>query len=91
MDIVNKISENNKIAIRTDLHLKYLTCMYDKAKIVSNSNDLEEANYINISVSKIENEDVPTLLHALASKLTLDNKIAVKMFKNENQIIIEVN
>lgn len=74
---------------RSKIHLKYLEYFYEKAELIINVDDLSKDGKF-ISAGPYTKEDMHVILSMLSSKLMLEDKIAIKMFKTENLIIVEV-
>lgn len=85
----NIIKVEHRIAAQI-IHLKYLKYLYNSVEEIFNENLNHPTHYINVSCKNPESQ-LETILNLLARKLIANDKIAIKIFKTNNQIIVQTN
>jgi hypothetical protein len=89
--LIERLIIANTISVSDNLHFVYLKQLYNSVEEVYNENiNHIPANHIYVQCENPENE-LEVILHILAGKLTTNGKIAFKLFKTQNKIIVETN
>lgn len=74
-----------------NIHFQYLKHLYNTVEEIFNENiNYIPANHIYVQCENPEDE-LETILQILAGKLTTNGKIAIKLLKTSNKIIIQTN
>lgn len=78
-------------ATAKNIHFQYLKHLYNTVEEIFNENiNHIPANHIYAQCENPENE-LEIILHILAGKLTANGKIAIKLLKISNKIIVQTN
>lgn len=74
-----------------NIHFQYLKYLYNSIEEIFNENiNHIPANHIYVQCENLENE-LEIILHILAGMLAAKGKIAIKLLKTSNKIIVQTN